>query len=164
MMRESPNAGCSSGSSKRRRTRRKKGEKERKDSPRNVTPVPGPSTPTPELDDPPKRFGIGAALDSHEEGGATITRIVEDGAAAREGTLQPGDRIVAVRSRPGEDWLELTPDLTLAQVVEAIVGPEGAPVGLRILRKGTSVPTTLHLQRAPLPKAASSETAKAPKQ
>ncbi|MDH4121840.1 MAG: carboxy terminal-processing peptidase [Deltaproteobacteria bacterium] len=78
--------------------------------------------------------GIGATL-RWEDGFTIVTAIVPGGAASREGTLQPEDKIVAVgqgSSGPMED----VRNLRLSDVVKLIRGEKGSSVRIEFLRRG----------------------------
>ena len=79
--------------------------------------------------------GVGATLEN-AEGTCTIRDLVAGGPAAREGTLKPGDRIVAV-AQEGKDAVETT-SLPLSRTVDMIRGPKGSKVVLTVLRAGAA--------------------------
>ncbi len=78
--------------------------------------------------------GIGAALRS-EDGFTTVNEVVKGGAAAQDGRLKAGDRILAVGQETGEliDILEMK----LSKVVRLIRGKRGTRVRLQV-KKGDS--------------------------
>jgi carboxyl-terminal processing protease len=77
--------------------------------------------------------GVGATLEN-AEGACTIRDLVAGGPAAREGTLKPGDRIVAV-AQEGKEPVE-TANLPLSRTVDMIRGPRGSKVLLSVLPAG----------------------------
>lgn len=79
--------------------------------------------------------GIGARLDANDQGEIEVQGIVNGGPADREGGLKPGDRIIAVSPENDGKWKDIL-FKPLAKVVEDILGPEDAPVGLRVRRRG----------------------------
>ncbi len=78
--------------------------------------------------------GIGATL-RWEDGYTVISSIIPGGAAAREGTLQPEDKIVAV-GEGGNGPLEDVTDTRLIDVVKLIRGERGTVVRVAFVRKG----------------------------
>ena len=82
--------------------------------------------------------GIGAALRTRD-GFVFIESIVPGGAADRDGTLQPKDKIIAVRAA----WKDpvSTIDMALRDVVAMIRGKKGTKVTLTILREGETSKT-----------------------
>lgn len=82
--------------------------------------------------------GIGAALRS-EDGYTRIQSVVPGGAADREGTLRPKDKIIAV-AQDGEEPVEII-DMDLRDVVQMIRGKKGTKVTLTILREGKGTRT-----------------------
>ena len=76
--------------------------------------------------------GIGATL-RWEDGITIITKIIPGGAASREGTLKPEDKIIAVAQGKG-DWADVT-NRRLIDVVKLIRGHRGSTVRLSFLRK-----------------------------
>lgn len=77
--------------------------------------------------------GIGASLRTRD-GFVVVETVVPGGAADRQGTLQPKDKIIAVK-QPGEDPVS-TIDMALRDVVAMIRGKKGTKVTLSILREG----------------------------
>lgn len=82
--------------------------------------------------------GIGAVLRS-EDGFTTIQSIVPGGAADKEGSLRPKDKIVAVAQK-GEEPVS-TIDMDLQDVVQMIRGKKGTKVVLTVLREGKKTRT-----------------------
>jgi carboxyl-terminal processing protease len=75
--------------------------------------------------------GIGAVLSS-ENGYTKIEKIIPGGPAEAEGSLAPGDRIVAVAQEGGEPVDVM--DMRLSKVVNLIRGPKGSKVALTVLK------------------------------
>ncbi len=75
--------------------------------------------------------GIGAKLQSDDDGSTTIEGIVKGGPAAKCGQLQLGDHIVAVDSHGDENWTDVM-FLSIDKVVDLIRGQKGVPVKLRV--------------------------------
>jgi len=72
-------------------------------------------------------FGIGALLRDDIDG-FTVVKIVEGGPAAQQGSLQLGDKIIAINNEPIIGF-------SLPDVVELIRGPPGSPVILQVMRE-----------------------------
>jgi len=77
--------------------------------------------------------GIGVALSSRD-GYSLVERVLPGGAADRQGSLRPNDRIVAVAQAEGP-WVDVI-DMPLRDVVRRIRGKRGTPVRLSVLRDG----------------------------
>ena len=77
--------------------------------------------------------GIGATL-RWEDGITIITKIIPGGAASREGTLKPEDKIVAVAQGTNGPWADVT-NRRLIDVVKLIRGHRGSTVRLSFLRR-----------------------------
>ena len=91
--------------------------------------------------------GIGAVLTT-EQGYVKIVSIVPGGPADKDGELQEGDRIVAVRQE-GEEPVDVI-DMPLRKVVQMIRGPKGTKVILTVIEadKGLSgVPVKIDIIR-----------------
>lgn len=78
--------------------------------------------------------GIGATL-KEEDGYISVTALIAGGAAARDGRLRVGDKIIGVD--PGGDSPGMTDviDMELSKAVRLIRGPKGTRVKLLVLRK-----------------------------
>lgn len=87
--------------------------------------------------------GIGAAL-GWDDGYTVVRSLVAGGAADKEGTLQPGDRILAVAQGDAEP-VDIV-GTELREVVKLIRGKKGTPVVLTISR-GDGAPFDLRLVR-----------------
>lgn len=75
--------------------------------------------------------GIGGVVNQDAEGRMAVTMLTEDGAAARDGRLLPGDRITAVRCGPQTPFVE-TAGLDTETVMNLLRGRVGTPVVLRV--------------------------------
>lgn len=75
--------------------------------------------------------GIGGMVSKDEEGFFIVAMLTDDGAAARDGRLQPGDRLVAVAPAPDARFVE-TADLDAETVTNLLRGPIGTLVRLRV--------------------------------
>lgn len=77
--------------------------------------------------------GIGATLKS-EDGFTVVESLIEGGAAAQSGEIQPKDKIIAVSQGEGKPMEDVI-DMDLSDVVKKIRGKKDTPVHLTILRK-----------------------------
>ncbi len=82
--------------------------------------------------------GIGAVL-TWRDGYTEISELSPGGPAARQGELQPKDRLLAVRQEGGEP-VDVV-DMDLSDVVRLIRGPKGSKVYLTVLRQGAKTET-----------------------
>ena len=72
--------------------------------------------------------GIGMLITRyHEDGVIEVRNLIEGGAAARDGRIRPGDRILAVDQQE-------TRSLGKAEVLQLIAGPTGSVVELKLMR------------------------------
>lgn len=78
--------------------------------------------------------GIGATLQSTDDGLTTIRRIVPGGAADRSGEIKVDDKIVAVGQDTSGEMVDVT-DMRLKDVVSMIRGKAGTNVRLNVLKK-----------------------------
>ncbi len=76
--------------------------------------------------------GIGAELRS-EDGFTTVNKVVEGGAAAKDGRLKAGDRILAVGQETGE-MVDIV-EMKLNKVVRLIRGKRGTKVRLQVKKE-----------------------------
>lgn len=90
--------------------------------------------------------GIGATLQSTDDGLTTIRRIVPGGAADRSGEILVDDKIVAVGQETSGEMVDVT-DMRLKDVVGMIRGKAGTTVRLSILRKGVPGIKTIAITR-----------------
>jgi carboxyl-terminal processing protease len=89
--------------------------------------------------------GIGATLSS-EDGYTKVVQLVPTGPAAKDGRLQPEDKIIAV-AQEGETPVDVI-DMPLNSVVKMIRGRENSKVILTVLNKqGGGVPVNIELVR-----------------
>lgn len=90
--------------------------------------------------------GIGGAVNIDEvDGSFVVTMLSEEGAAARDGRIQPGDRLLAVRPLPEGPFVEAK-GLDLETVMNLLRGRVGTPVGVRVETPGGR-PRTIDLVR-----------------
>ena len=75
--------------------------------------------------------GIGAEL-RYEDGSTTVHKVVPGGAAARDGRLAVGDRIIGVAQGQSTDFTNVE-DMKLSDVVELIRGKKGTVVQLEVV-------------------------------
>jgi carboxyl-terminal processing protease len=81
--------------------------------------------------------GIGATLQSTDDGLTVIRRIVPGGAADKSGELNVDDKIVAVGQGADGEMVDIL-DMKLDDVVDKIRGKAGSVVRLSVMRAGTS--------------------------
>jgi carboxyl-terminal processing protease len=74
--------------------------------------------------------GIGAAL-GQDDGYTVVKRVVPGGAAAKDGRLQVGDKIIGVDSK-GDGEITPVVEMKLNKVVRMIRGPRGTKVRLQV--------------------------------
>ncbi|MGL5095187.1 MAG: carboxy terminal-processing peptidase, partial [Planctomycetia bacterium] len=89
--------------------------------------------------------GIGALLQS-EDGLTIIKEVVPGGAAAKDGRLQPGDKIMAVGQGEGGAMVDLL-DMKLRDVVKKIRGTAGSTVRLEVVHGASQKRETFNLVR-----------------
>ncbi len=75
--------------------------------------------------------GMGGAINQDENGFFVVTMLSEDGAAARDGRIEAGDRIVAIKPTADGPFVE-TAKLDLGMVMNLLRGRVGTPLGLRV--------------------------------
>lgn len=92
--------------------------------------------------------GIGAALKS-EDGYTIVASIVKEGAAAKDGRLKVGDRIVAVAQQTTE-WVDVI-EMKLSNVVSMIRGKRDSIVRLKVQTPGSSETRVIELTRQTIP-------------
>ena len=92
--------------------------------------------------------GIGGMVSQNGEGVYVVTMLSEDGAAAADGRLQPGDRLLAIRPRP-EGGFVATKGLEQTIVMNLLRGRVGTPVVLRVATEGEP-PREIDLIRGPI--------------
>ena len=94
--------------------------------------------------------GIGAKLQSDDDGSTTIEGIVKGGPAAKSGQLQLGDRIVAVSHAGDDNWTDVM-FLSIDKVVDLIRGQKGVPVKLRVQSADTGEEKVVTIVRDEIP-------------
>ncbi len=94
--------------------------------------------------------GIGAKLQSDDDGSTTIEGIVKGGPAAKSGQLQLGDHIVAVAAHGDENWTDIM-FLSIDKVVDLIRGQKGVPVKLRVQSAHTGEEKVVTIVRDEIP-------------
>jgi hypothetical protein len=90
--------------------------------------------------------GIGGAVNQDENGSFVITMLAEEGAAARDGRIEPGDQILAVRPLATAGFVE-TRGLDLETVMNLLRGRVGTPVSVRIQPASGAEPVQIDLVR-----------------
>jgi carboxyl-terminal processing protease len=91
--------------------------------------------------------GIGAALQQDlDDGHTVVSSIVPGGAAALQGSLKKGDRIVSVSQAEGQS-VDVTA-MKLNDVVQMIRGPAGTVVRLGVMPKGSNEVQHISITRA----------------
>jgi len=90
--------------------------------------------------------GIGAAVNEDADGGFVLTMLSEAGAAARDGRIQVGDRVVAVQPVEGGPFVNAE-GLDLQAIMNLMRGRVGTPVSLRIQRGAEDRPKRIDLVR-----------------
>jgi carboxyl-terminal processing protease len=81
-----------------------------------------------------KLEGIGARL-KYEDGYTVVEDVIKGGAAAADGRLIKGDKIIAVSADAVGEFVDVV-EMKLTKVVEKIRGPSGTKVKLRVLKEG----------------------------
>ena len=89
--------------------------------------------------------GIGGMVNQDAGGFFVVTMLSEDGAAAQDGRLQPGDRLLAIRPRP-EGGFVATKGHDVTTVMNLMRGRVGSPVVLRVAAAGGD-PRDIDLRR-----------------
>jgi hypothetical protein len=93
--------------------------------------------------------GIGGVVNQDAEGRMAVTMLTEDGAAARDGRLLPGDRITAVRCSPQAPFVD-TAGLETETVMNLLRGRVGTPVVLRVMAAAGGDPREIEITRGPI--------------
>jgi hypothetical protein len=75
--------------------------------------------------------GVGASIAVDDDGTFVVGMVVEDGAAARDGRIVPGDRILAVRPTKDGPFVE-TKGRDLEAIMNLMRGRVGTSVGIRV--------------------------------
>ena len=95
------------------------------------------------MQDQESRFsGIGVSILRHRDGVYVQTPI--EGTPAAQAGLRFGDRIVEVDGRDARDW-------TTQAVSQAVRGPEGEPVTIKVERAGSQAPLFFTIKRGSVP-------------
>ena len=94
--------------------------------------------------------GIGAKLQSDDDGSTTIEGIVKGGPAAKCGQLQLGDHIVAVAPHGDDNWTDIM-FLSIDKVVDLIRGQKGEAVKLRVQNHNTGEEKVVSIVRDEIP-------------
>ena len=94
--------------------------------------------------------GIGAKLQSDDDGSTTIEGIVKGGPAAKCGQLQLGDHIVAVAQHGDDNWTDVM-FLSIDKVVDLIRGQKGEAVKLRVQSADTGEERVVTIVRDEIP-------------
>lgn len=94
--------------------------------------------------------GIGAKLQSDDDGSTTIEGIVKGGPAAKSGQLQLGDRIVAVDHKGDDNWTDIM-FLSIDKVVDLIRGQKGQTVKLRVQSAASGEEKVVSIVRDEIP-------------
>jgi WD40 repeat protein len=85
------------------------------------------------------RFEVG-------DGGATITDVVADGPAARDGHLQRKDRLIAIAQADG-GFVDIQKGKTFDDVSALVRGPQNSTVQLKVVPAGKTEPIAIKLVR-----------------
>mgnify|MGYP006278239123 CR=1 FL=1 len=89
--------------------------------------------------------GIGGMVNQDAQGFFVVTMLSEDGAAAQDGRLQPGDRLLAIKPRPEGGFVE-TKGHDVQTVMNLMRGRVGSQVVLRVAAAGGD-PRDIDLRR-----------------
>jgi len=90
--------------------------------------------------------GIGGVVNIDGDGSFVVAILSEGGAAARDGRIQPGDRILAVRPCVEAPFVD-TKGLDLSTVMNLLRGRVDTPVSVRLGGAGGGEPRTIDLVR-----------------
>jgi hypothetical protein len=93
--------------------------------------------------------GIGGMVSRADDGGFVVTMLAEDGAAAQDGRLQPGDQIVAIAPAEKARFVP-TKGLEPDEVTDLLRGRVGAPVRIKVTDAAGEDPRTIELVRGRL--------------
>jgi len=99
-----------------------------------------------ELRDQVEIGGIGGAMNQDEEGFFVVTMLSEEGAAARDGRIEPGDRILAIRPVQDGPFVD-TKGFDLGGVMNLLRGRVGSKVAVRTQPAAGGKPRTIELVR-----------------
>ncbi len=84
-----------------------------------------------------KLEGIGARL-KYDEGYTVVEDVIDGGAAAADGRLIKGDKIIGVSADAVSPFVDVV-EMKLTKVVDKIRGPEGTKVKLQLLKESGSI-------------------------
>src|ERR1051325_11585052 len=87
-------------------------------------------------------FGIGSTISPHND--KVYIRSPFANTPAHRGGIRYGDQIIAVNGESTEGWTSL-------QVSNKLIGPEGTPVTVKVLRAGVSQPIEMKFVREAVP-------------
>jgi len=90
--------------------------------------------------------GLGAQVNENGDGFFVIVMMRDDGAAAIDGRIQPGDRIVAVAPEKGSRFVE-TKGLEVEMVMNLLRGRIGTPLRLKVTANDGTDPREVDLVR-----------------
>ena len=90
--------------------------------------------------------GIGAQLKG-EDGFVIVVDLTPGGAAARDGRLKPGDRIISIAQGKSDAFVD-TQDMRLNDVVDLVRGKRGTVVRLKVVSSGNSTPKVYDITRS----------------
>jgi hypothetical protein len=90
--------------------------------------------------------GIGGQVVLNDEGFFVVAMMTEDGAAAKDGRLGAGDRIIGIAPEKGAAFVD-TKGLDQETVMNLLRGRIGTPVRLRVARDGNDEPEVIELAR-----------------
>ncbi len=93
--------------------------------------------------------GIGGMVSRVDDGSFVVTMLAEDGAAAQDGRLQPGDRIVAIAPAEKARFVS-TKGLEPDKVTDLLRGQVGTPVRIKVTDAAGADPRTIDLVRGRL--------------
>jgi carboxyl-terminal processing protease len=90
--------------------------------------------------------GIGAQLKG-EDGFVNVVELTPGGAAAKDGRLKPGDRIISIAQGDSDAFVD-THDMRLNDVVDLVRGKRGTKVRLKVMSSGDSTPKVYDITRS----------------
>lgn len=93
--------------------------------------------------------GVGAMLDRDGDGFFVVTMLTEEGAAARDGRIAPGDRVVAVSPSARARFVDAKP-LDQQSLTHLLRGRVGTTVRLKVTDGGGANPRDVALVRGPI--------------
>lgn len=84
-----------------------------------------------------KLEGIGARL-KYEDGYTVVEEVIQGGAAAADGRLTKGDKIIGVSSDAVSEFVDVV-EMKLTKVVDKIRGKKGTKVKLQVMKEGGGI-------------------------